>query len=81
VGVHRDLHNKFTAARNAKPPGSTKVYVRTVREIEHHDVVSSGIFVDEFPDKHPHEWTKLTLITSEEATDAYMVEVTAKFHC
>jgi len=52
-----------------------------VREIEHHDIVSSGIFADEFPDKRPREWTKQALITLEEATEAYMVEVTAQFHC
>jgi len=52
-----------------------------VCEIEHHDVVSSGIFADEFADKHPREWKKQALITLEEATEAYMVEVTAEFHC
>jgi hypothetical protein len=52
-----------------------------VRETEHHDVVSSGIFADEFPDKRPREWTKQALITLEEAMEAYMVEVTAYFHC
>jgi hypothetical protein len=57
------------------------VFVRTVCEINHHDVVSSGIFADEFPDKRPREWTKQALITLEEATEAYMVEVTAEFHC
>jgi len=56
-------------------------FVRTVSEMEHHDVVSSGIFADEFPDNHPREWTKQALITSEEATEMYMVEVTAEFHC
>jgi len=55
--------------------------VRTVREIEHHNVVSSVIFADEFPDNRPREWTKQALITLEEATEAYMVEVTADFHC
>ena len=64
--------NEFIAARNGKPPWSTKAFVRTVRKIEHHDVVSSGIFADEFPDKHPREWTKQALITSEEAKEAYM---------
>jgi len=49
--------------------------------MEHHDVVTSGIFADEFLDKHPHDWTKQALITLEEATEAYMVEVTAEFHC
>ena len=81
MGVCREQRNEFIAARNGKPPWSTKAFVRTVREIEHHDVVSSGIFADEFPDKRPHEWTKQALITLEEATEAYMVEVTAKFHC
>jgi len=75
------LRNKFIAARNGKPPWSTKAFVRTVREVEHHDVVSSGIFPDEFADKHPREWTKQALVTLEEATEAYMVEVTAEFHC
>jgi hypothetical protein len=32
-----------------------KAFLRTDREMEHHDVVSSGIFANEFPDKHPHE--------------------------
>jgi len=56
-------------------------FVRTVREIEHNDAVSSGIFVDEFPDKRPREWTKQALITLEEATEAYMGVVTAEFRC
>jgi hypothetical protein len=43
--------------------------------------VSSGIFTDAVPDKRPHEWTKQALITLEEATEAYIVEVTAEFHC
>jgi len=81
VSVERELRNEFIAALNRKPPWSTKAFVRTVRDIEHHDVVSSGILADEFPDKHPREWTKQALITLEEATEAYMVEVTAEFHC
>jgi hypothetical protein len=60
---------------------STKAFVHTVREIDHHDVVRSGIFGDEFPDKCPREWTKKDLITLEEATEEYVVEVTAEFHC
>jgi len=56
-------------------------FVRTVHEIEHHDVVSSWVFADEFPDKRPREWTKQSLITLEKATEVYMVEVTAEFHC
>jgi len=59
----------------------TKAFVRKVREIEHLDVVSSGIFADEFRVKHPREWTKQALIMIEEAMEAYMVEITAEFHC
>jgi len=75
------LRNEFIAAGNGKPPWSTQAFVRTVSKIEHHDVVSSGIFAEEFPDKRPCEWTKQAVITLEEATEAYMVEVTAEFHC
>jgi len=50
-------------------------------QIESHDDVSTGIFKNEFHDKHPHEWTKQAAITSEEATEAYMVEVIAESHC
>jgi len=49
--------------------------------MEHHDVVSSGMFADKFPDKHPLVWTKQALITLEEGMEANMVEVTAEFHC
>jgi len=63
AGVLRELRNEFIAAHNGKPPRSTKAFVSTVREMEHHDVVSSGIFADEFPDKRPREWTKQALIT------------------
>jgi len=81
VGVHRELCNKFIATRNGKPLWSTKAFVRTIREIEHHDAVSSAISADAFPDKYPHEWTKQALISLADATDEYMVEVTAEFHC
>jgi hypothetical protein len=81
AGVCRELRDQFIAARNGKPPWSTKAFVRTVHEIEQHDVVSSGIFADEFPDKHPREWTKQALITLEEGTEAYMVVVIAVSHC
>jgi hypothetical protein len=46
-----------------------------LREIKHHDVLSPGIFADEFRDKGPREWTKQVLKTLEEATQSYMVEV------
>jgi hypothetical protein len=55
-----------------------KAFVRKVCEIEHHDVVSSGIFVEEFHCKGPREWTKQASTTPEKATESYMVEVTAK---
>jgi hypothetical protein len=59
----------------------TKAFAHTVCKIEHHDVVTSGIFADELPDKHSQEWTKQALITLKEATEAYMLQVTAEFHC
>jgi len=77
VDVHIELRDKLVAARNRKHPWSAQAFVRTVRDIEHHDVVSSGILADEIPDKNPREWTKQALITLEEVTDANMVEVIA----
>ena len=79
--VHRELRNEFITAHNGKPLWSTKAFVGTVPEIQYHDVVSSGIFADQFPYKHPREWTKQVSITLEEATEAYMIEVTPKFPC
>ena len=57
-----------------------KAFVRIVREIEPHNYISSEIFADRFPHKHLHEWMKHALITSEEATEVYMVEVIAESH-
>jgi len=71
------MRDQFIAARNGKPPWSTKSFVRTVREMEHHDVISAGVFADEFRDKRPREWTKQALKTLEKATESYMVEVIA----
>jgi hypothetical protein len=76
----KELRVQFTSARNGKPPRSTKAFVDTVREIEHLDVVGSGMFAGEFRDKRPREWTKPAVITLEEATEAYMVEVIAETH-
>jgi len=53
-------------------------FVRTVHEMEHHDVVSSGISPDEFSDTIPQEWTKQALTTLEDATEAYLVEIMAE---
>ena len=52
--------------------------VCTVRKIQHHYVVRSGIFADEFRHKGPQEWTNQDLKTLEEATELYMVEVIAE---
>jgi hypothetical protein len=38
------------------------------------------MFAGEFRDKRPREWTKPAVITLEEATEAYMVEVIAETH-
>ena len=48
--------------------------------MEHHDVLSSGIFADELGLKRPQETTKQASKTSEEATELSMVEVTADSH-
>jgi hypothetical protein len=37
--------------------------------MNHHVVVSAGIVVEEFPEKHPSERTKQALITFEEALE------------
>jgi len=81
VGVRRELRDQFIAARNGKPPWSTKAFVLTVHEMEPHDEVSSGNFADEFVEKHPREWMKQAIIALEEATEAYMVKVIAASHC
>ena len=61
-----------------KHPWPTQASVRSVREIEHHDDISSGIFADEFSDKNPREWTKHVSTKLQDATEAYMVEVIAE---
>jgi len=68
------------AACNGIPPWSTKAFVHTFWAIEHHDVVSSGIFKYEFCDNRPQEWTKKAWNIIEEAAEAYMVEVIADSH-
>jgi len=81
LGMRRELHDKCIAARNGKPPSSTTAYISTLCEIKHHDVVTSGIFAYDFPDKHPREWTKQASITLQEAAEVYIVEVIAESHC
>jgi len=55
AGVCRELCDQFIATHNGKPPWSTKVFIRTVHKIKHHDVVYSGIIAAEFPDKYSRE--------------------------
>jgi len=80
AGVRRELYDQYIAVGNGNPQWSTKAIVSTVREIEHHDAVSSGIFADKFRDKRPQEWTQQALQTLEEATGLYLVDVIAKSH-
>ena len=56
----------------------TNSYFSAVCEIELHDVVHGVIFADEFIDTPPREWTKLSLITLEDAMEGYMVDLIAK---
>jgi len=51
------------AIRNGKRLWSTKAFVHTVRKMEHHNAVSSGIFANEFGDKLPQEWTVQAVMT------------------
>ena len=53
----RAIRDKFIAARDWEPPWATKELARTLRDVECSDVASTVIFVDEFSDNHPMEWT------------------------
>jgi hypothetical protein len=55
TGVRRELSHQFITAHTWNPVWPTHTFLCTLREIEHHDVVMSAIFHDEFPDKHPCE--------------------------
>jgi hypothetical protein len=66
--VRSGLRHEFVICCNGKSPWSTKACVRAVRDIEYHDVASSGIVADKFHDKCPREWTKPVHKTLEEAT-------------
>jgi hypothetical protein len=61
------LHDKFIVDRNGKRPWLAQAFVRTVRSMEHHDAISSGIFADEFLYEGPWEWTKQHLKIFHEA--------------
>jgi len=67
-------------ARDGRPPWSTKASVHTVREIEPDNIVSSRIMAEEFYDKCLRDWLNWAFKTCEEATESYMVEVTAESH-
>jgi len=81
VRIHSELRDKFIAANYGKPPWLTKVFVRTVRKIDLHVVVSSGILADKFCYKHLWELMKQAVITLREASEEYMVKVGAKSDC
>jgi len=76
-GVRRELRDQFIAACYGKPSLSTQAFALAIRKIEHHDVVSTVISANESGDKNPREWTNQPLITSQDATEAYKVEVIA----
>jgi len=78
--IWRELREQYIVAHNGTPPWSTKAFFHTVRDIQHLDVHSSGIFTEDFRDQHPQDWTKMALNTLEEAKEAYMVEVIADSH-
>lgn len=73
--MRRELHEQFKASAKGKMPWSTKAFVRTVREIEHHDVVNSGVYAAEFECKEPRDWTCGAIDTLETAAEAYLVQV------
>jgi hypothetical protein len=45
------LRSQFRQSCKGNPPSSTKAFVKTECEIEHHEVVCSGDFANEFSDK------------------------------
>jgi hypothetical protein len=54
--------------------------VRTGHEIELQEVLICGLFVYTFINNDPWEWSKGALMTFEEATKSYVVEVIAESH-
>jgi len=76
--VRRELRDELIATCTRWPQSLTKAFVPKARNIEHHDVVSSWLFADEFPDKHPSMSTKQASLTLEEAMEGYMVQVIAE---
>jgi len=81
AGTRWQLRDQCIAGHDGKPPWSTKAAICTVRQIQRHDVISAGIFTDEFPDMHPREGMKQAVFTWEGAMEVYVVEVIAVSHC
>jgi len=62
-GVRNELRDQHLHVSNGKPPWWTAEFVYTFQENEYPDVVSSGVFVDRFCDKHLQGWTTQSLNT------------------
>jgi len=50
------LHDRFVAARNGKPPWSTKILIHSVNKLHVQDIVSCRIFEGELWNNYPQEW-------------------------
>jgi len=70
AGIARELCEQFVVAPNKKPTCLPKAFIRMVHEVEHYDVVSSGLFADQFHEKCPWQCTKWALNILKEATEA-----------
>jgi hypothetical protein len=81
AGISNKRCDQCIAVHTVKPPLLTKVFVHSVRQIEHHHIVSSTIIGHCFSDKHAQLWSKQVAITLVEATEEDMVEVVPAFHC
>jgi hypothetical protein len=74
------LWEQFKHSRNGNCPWSTKTFVRTVCEIEHHDIVCSGVFANEFSDKLLQVKTGGAFNAWKEATEEYMIDIVTVTH-
>jgi hypothetical protein len=70
-----ELQEQFQQSCKGNSSLSTRAFVRTVYEIEHHDIVCSVVFAIEFSDKRPCEWSNIALFALEAAIEEYMIEV------
>jgi hypothetical protein len=57
-----------------------QVFLSTVCEITHQDVVIFRIFAAEFHHKRPSEWKKQAEMTLPKATESYVVEEIPGYH-